>query len=265
MQTYTVDGSTGGSFISPQGTTVTIPANAFLTQASVPVTGNITIQFKDIYTKSDMLLSDKATMTTAGNPLKSGGEFFIKAIANNSALKLASGKKITVNQPASLTGGLDTINKQLPFIGKDTATTGWITAAQDSVNHLAGGYIFSLYNFNTPVDSGSWCNSDNASYFSTYTQTTLTLIPNNYVGIQVFLIFKNISSMVHVYYDPISFNFPYNYAPLGLQCTLVAVGVKNGALYSSFVPITIGSNQSVNFSLSQTTTTSFINQLKALN
>src|ERR1017187_3980285 len=73
MQTYTINGTTGGSFTSPQGTTVTIPANAFLTQASVPVTGNVTIQFKDIYKKSDMLLSNMPTMMQSGAPLKSGG------------------------------------------------------------------------------------------------------------------------------------------------------------------------------------------------
>src|ERR1039458_2994117 len=70
MQTCTVNGTTGGSFTSSQGTTVTIPANAFLTQASVPVTGNVTIQFKDIYKKSDMLLSNMPTMGYYGNPLK---------------------------------------------------------------------------------------------------------------------------------------------------------------------------------------------------
>src|ERR1035438_331870 len=62
MQTYNVNGTTGGSFTSPQGKVVTIPANAFVTQTNVPITGNVIIQFKDIYKKSDMLLSNIPTM-----------------------------------------------------------------------------------------------------------------------------------------------------------------------------------------------------------
>jgi hypothetical protein len=219
-----------------------------------------------------MLFSNMPTMTALGYPLKSGGEFFIKAMATNSALILASGQKITINQPASLTGGVDSLNRQLPFIlGVDTtgfhSDFGWIPTIYDSVDNIANKYVFSMYQFNSPVEAGSWCNSDNSSYFSAYTQTTLTLVPNdnfNTYSTDVFLIFKNTSSMVHVYYDYIN-SFPYTYAPQGLQCTLVAIGIKNGILYSSFVPITISSNLSVHFSLSPTTTSAFTSQLKALN
>ncbi|MBI3502499.1 MAG: hypothetical protein HY063_11975 [Bacteroidetes bacterium] len=266
MQTYTVSGTTGGSFTSPQGTVVTIPANAFVTQSNAPVTGNVTIQFKDLYKKSDMLLSNMPTMMAYGAPLKSGGEFFIKASANNSAVVLAPGKKITAAQPVALTGILDSAMQ--PFVQqKDSSGTySWGLTSADSINYVASNYLFSLYQFNVPVDSGSWSNSDNSSYFSSYPQTTLTLQPNDNLttyGTNVFLVFKNISSMVHVYHN--GTNFPYYYAPQGLQCTLVAVGIKSGILYSSFVPITISSNQTVNFSLSQTTTSAFITQLKTLN
>ena len=274
MQTYTIDGTTGGSFISPQGTIVTIPANAFLTQSTVPVSGSVTVQFKDIYKKSDMLLSKMATQTDIGLPLKSGGEFFIKAISSNSALILAPGKKITITQPAMLTGGVDSLNVQQAFVfglapgGIGPATNEWYPSGGDTVYTTASEYVFNMYQFNTPADSGSWCNSDNTSYFSAFPQTQLTLLPNDNANIfqtEVFLVFHSVSSMVHVYCDWSNNNFPYFYAPQGLECTLVAIGVKSGTLYSSFVPITIGSNQSVNFSLNSTNTTAFISQLKALN
>jgi len=277
MQTYTINSSIGGSFTSPQGTTVTIPANAFLTQLTAPVTGNIIIQFKDIYKKSDMFFSGMLPESAFnGPPLKSGGEFFIKAVQNNSALILASGKKITVSQPTILTGGIDAINQQQAFIAKDTmlgqcpgicpGTLSWFPTQSDSVVTFSNDYIFSMYQFNAPVDSGSWCNSDNSSFFSAYPQTILTLKGQDSVSVyhtEVFLLFKNLSSMVHVY--NIYENFPYYYAPLGLQCTVVAIGLKSGQLYSSFVPITIGANQTVPFTLSPTTTSTFTTQLQSLN
>jgi len=68
--------------------------------------------------------------------------------------------------------------------------------------------------------------------------------------------------MVHVYGN--GTDFPYYYAPQGFECTLVAVGLKGGKLYSSFVPISINSNQTVPFSLSETTTDIFKAQLKAV-
>lgn len=266
MQTYNVSGTTGGSFTSPQGTVVTIPANAFVTQTNAPVTGNVTIQFKDIYKKSDMLLSNMPTQMTYSNPLKSGGEFYMKAISNSATVVLATGKKISVAQPVALSGVLDSAMQ--PFVQqKDSSgTSSFVWTATDSLKYSTSNYVFSLYQFNAPADSGSWSNSDNNSFFSAYTQTTLTLQPNDNLttyGTYVFLVFKNINSMVHVYDN--GTNFPYYYAPQGLQCTLVAVGAKSGVLYSSFVPITIGSNQTVNFSLSQTTTSAFITQLKTLN
>jgi hypothetical protein len=46
---------------------------------------------------------------------------------------------------------------------------------------------------------------------------------------------------------------------------MVAVAVKDGNVYSSFVPITISAAQTVNFTLSPTTTSDFTTAVKALN
>jgi hypothetical protein len=262
-QTYTVTGSVGGSFTTPQGTVVTIPANAFVNNLWQVVTGPITITFKDLYKKSDMLLSNIPTNTITGAPLKSGGEFFIKATSGGAALNIIS--PLTIKQPLN---GFPLDSNMKVFIKPGNDSVGWV--GSDSAGYTEptlANYVFSLYQFNSPVDSGSWCNSDNSTYFSAYTQTTLTLKesdnPFNY-DTYVFLVFKGINSMVHVYMKDSVNTFPYNYAPLGLQCTVVAVGIKGGTVYSSFTPITIGSNQTVTFSMTQTTTAAFKSQLSAL-
>jgi len=280
MQTYTLNATTGGSFTSPQGTKVTIPANAFVSQAGMPVIGIVTIQFKDLYKKSDMLLADMPTMMNNGAPLKSGGEFFIKVLSNNTVVDLATGKKITVSQPTALTGGAD--SAQQAFVGRDTMVCNgvnpagggncgiaafWVPTHIDTVTEFAQNYVFNLYQFKSPVDSGTWSNSDNPSFFSAYTQTPLTIVPQDNIndyGTNVFLVFKNFASMVHVY-NTVSNSFPYNYAPQGLQCTVVALGIKGGKIYSAFVPITISANQVVHFTLSETTTSAFTAQLQTYN
>jgi hypothetical protein len=173
-----------------------------------------------------------------------------------------------------LTGGVDSLNTQFPFVfGPDLSGIGatfntWNWSPADSVFTGANEYIFSLYAFSSPVESGTWCNSDNDSYFSGYPQTQLTILPNDNpttFHTEVYLLFKNISSMVHVYSSGFDDTFPFYSAPEGLECTLVAVGVKEGILYSSFVPFTIGHNQSLGFSLTPTTTSNFIDELEALN
>lgn len=267
LQTYTIDATKGGSFTSPQGTKVIIPANAFINPANQPVSGNVTITFKDLYKKSDMLFADVSTALIWGAPLKSAGEFFIKAVKDDMNLNLANGKFINIEQPAALTGGLDNINIMAPFAVQDSVTKrgGWTPDPMDSVKYGADKYIFSMYRFKSPLDSGSWCNSDNETYFKAYTQTLLTLKPTDKIDsfkTSVYLVFKNITSMVHVYDD--NTNFPYYYAPVGLQCTMVAIGVNKGNLYSAFVPFTISANQVVNFTLSKTTAADFKAQLKAL-
>jgi len=136
----------------------------------------------------------------------------------------------------------------------------------DSILLTASSYVFSFYQFSSPEDSGTWCNSDDPTFFSSYTQTSLALNPaDNPDTFQtdVFLVFNNLNSMIHVY--RFMNDFSYAYAPVGVQATVVATGVKEGKLYSSFVPITIGMNQVINFTLSQTTTSEFKVHLNSLN
>lgn len=276
MQTFTVSAATGGTFTTPQGTIVSVGANAFMDQSYNPITsGTVTIEFKDFYKKSDMLLNDMPTTYYTGGALKSGGEFFIKAMQGNNVLQLMGAQPIVVNQPF-IGAGIDTGMKAMGIFG-GTGPAAWNPAPRDtfgvpydSLTMSLSQYVFSIYQFNAPVDSGSWCNSDNPTFFAAYTQTSLTMIANDSVsvyGTYVFLLFKNLNSMVHVYDYRLNSNgesFPYIYAPIGLPCTVVAVGVKNGTVYSSFTPITISANQTVNFTLSPTTTAAFKAAVQAL-
>ncbi len=270
MQTFSVTAATGGTFATPQGTQVTIPGLAFMTLSHIPVdTGTVKIEFKDIYKRSDMLLSDMPTMTQSG-PLKSGGEFFMRATINGVPLQLLPSASITIVQPF----GTFARDSMTAFVERDSiGMKGWVAPPTDTIGNPVysvvsnvSSYIFSFYQFASPEDSGTWCNSDNKNYFLTYPTTGLTLHetdnPDTF-HTDVFLVFKNIDCMVHVYRG-LGSDYPYLFAPQGLACTIVAVGEKGGALYASFTSDTIGSNQTVNFALSKTNTDAFKTSLKAL-
>jgi hypothetical protein len=271
METFTVDATSGGSFISQKGTKVTFKPGSLINASGTPVSGNVTVEFKDIYDKSDMLFADMPTVMGNGMPLKSGGEFFIRIRQDGQDLTAKKENAIVVEQPLMEKDSIPDKDMK-PFIwnakGGAGGGAGW-RPSTDSFGFSAGSYVMGLYEFGSPVGDGTWCNSDNPNYFSSYPQTVLTIDPSinpaDY-NMDVFLVFNNINSMVHVYKDfSGTDNYPYNYAPVGLQATVVAVGSKDGFIYSSFTPITISANQTVSVSLSKTSKADFKNSLTALN
>jgi len=259
-QFFTINAVSGGTFTSSKGTKVTIPPNGLTDELGNPITGNVKVEFKDIYDKSDMLLSQMPTMLAGGMPLKSGGEFFINIEQNGKSAIPAPNKPVVVEQPTDSTAA-DTAMRAFVWL-KD----GWVNTA-NQLGFSPQSYIMSLYNFATPVGSGTWCNSDNPYFFDAFPQTKLTVNPTvnpaDY-SLDVYLVFKNINSMVHVYGDG-NAKYPYDYAPVGLQCTVVGIGYKNNKLYASFTDITISANQTVNISVAETTEAEFKSKLTALN
>lgn len=143
-ENFTINAATGGSFTTNKGTIIRIPANAFVNNMGSVITGNVNIEFKDIYTKADMLLSDKPTITSWGTPLKSAGEFFILAKANGIAVGLNGVNPIQVVQPAK--DVIDTLME--PFIANIDSIKGggfaWGNGGQfGGVKDSISSYIFS--------------------------------------------------------------------------------------------------------------------------
>lgn len=268
-QVYSINNQTGGSFTTTQGTVVTVPANIFVTQSNGPVTGMVNIEFLDVFKKSDMLYLDMGTEWVYGGPLKSTGEFFIRASQNNVPVILNGLDAIQVELPA---GNVPIDTAMAAFDAQaDTAGQGqvWWPSPYNSLLATQTSYIFSLYQFSNNVASGTWCNSDQPS-FANAPQTNLILDPTQdptEYNTDVFIFFTGVKSMVHVYANGWSSTctFPYPYAPLGYQATVVAIGTKDGKLYSSFTPITISANQTLNFTLSETTSSAFQSAVQALN
>ena len=263
---FNFDNANGGTFTSVKGSQIIVFPNTFAANGSI-VTGNVTMEFKDIYHKSDMILSQMPTTTIYDGILKSSGMFYIRVKQGTQALNLAPGVAIHVKLPLD-SNIIDTA--MAPFVLlPDSAGNGWGQTAADSLNYIAGYYIYSLYNFSYPADSGTWCNSDNSTYFNNYTSTTFsahaTDDPSLY-GTQVFMVFPGINAMVHIYGDYfIPDNFTYYYAPIGLNCTMLAIGVKDSNLYYSKQDFMIASNSIVNFSMTQTNETDLISLINTLN
>ncbi len=264
-QTFTINAVNGGSFVSVKGTTVNIPANAFKDSVGNLITGVINFEFKDIYKKSDMVLSDMPTNCDIG-AMKSAGEFYLNAY--NNVTSVIATKTITVIQPSN--GPFDSGMQALAVIRPDTAQKiiwnapcGAFSCATGTA-YYAPNYHYYIYSgaFSTDPAYLHWFNTDNPDAFSAYPQTTLTVI-NSDISIQadVFLIFSTVNSALQIYN---STGYKYLYAPVGLKASIVAAGLKDGKLCASIIPITISSNQTVTLDLKLMNTFDFVNALKAL-
>jgi hypothetical protein len=265
LQEYHFSAEDGAQLVSPQGTTITIPPNAFLTTNQQLVKGQVTIQFKDLFKKADMVLSDKGTTTNNGTLLLSGGEFFINALQGTAGLVL-NDTCLRIELPAEQT---DTSSiamfAQLPFVIPNDKVNSWELALQNTLTPIfdAKTLVYDLYHLGFPAGNGTWCNSDNPYFFNSYPQTRITVIPDGINDVtDVFLLFKGVSAMVHVYYDYASGDFPYLYAPKGLQCTAVCFEIREGQVFAAFSPVTIDGAQTIKPKLEKIRDVDFLAKLK---
>src|SRR4051812_33662837 len=104
------------------------------------------------------------------------GEFFIRAKSNNTPVKIVPQQKIQVNRPFN--NQVDSGLGMVPFLIEQDSADWRMDSANASLEISASSYVFSLYEFLSPLDSGTWCNSDDPYYFSRYTITGLTIHAN---------------------------------------------------------------------------------------
>jgi len=266
MQVYNIDGGTGGTITTPKGTKITIPADAFRTSSGDSVVGNVEINFKDVYKKSEMVLNLLSTHIFWYNkPLKSAGMFYFKAGQGSEPLELRPGKSIMVAQP--LNGLPVDTAMQAYWLRTEDGISGWAPVSwggtSDTLTFTNSNYIYTL---NSVFGGGNWYNTDNPYVFAGYPLTTLALLPPSEFSVSfviAYLYFSDVNTIINIAdHGP---SLKYNYAPVGLGCTIIALGIKDQKMYASFTPITIVDSMTVNIPLSETTEADFLTQLNSLN
>lgn len=266
MQVYNIDGATGGNITTPKGTVITIPAAAFINQNGDSIVGNVQIDFKDVYKKSEMVLNLLSTHIFWNyQPLKSAGMFYFKAGQGSEQLALRPGKSIMVAQP--LNGLPVDTGMQAYWFRTEDGISGWAPVSwggtTDSLTFTNTNYIYYL---NSVFGSGNWYNTDNPDVFPGYPLTTLYLLPPSdfsAYSVVAFLYFSDINTVIKL--SPHSSKLIYDYVPVGRECTIITLGIKDQIMYASLTPITIVDSMTVNVPLYETTEADFLAQLNSLN
>lgn len=78
-----------------KGTLIHIPSNCFVGSSGEAVSGNVQIEVREVYNKSEYLRSNLPTVSN-GRQLVSGGVIYIDAVASGRRLEIAKGKDIYV-------------------------------------------------------------------------------------------------------------------------------------------------------------------------
>ncbi len=263
VQSFNINSSSWQVITGSQGTRVTFSPGSFVTQTNQPVSGTVSIELKEIYSKKDMILSGISTVSN-GMPLISGGEIKLVAKQNNLELKLAGNNLVYVEMPAGLNPSFqmnefyaDVVSGTNDWNSADTTTA--IQVVPDS---MSGGnfYLFT-------IDSMNWINCD---YFSGNTGPSTDVratVGNAYAdsNCMVFVSFNGQNSAAHCFsylnhtYSPGS----YYTLPIGMAISFIAIAEINGQYYSDIHSSTVVLNHNETMNL-QPTTLAQINAALAL-
>lgn len=233
---------------SENGVNIGINAGC-LTQDGNAVTGEIDLEFVELFDKGNMLLTNKPTMGILPNGDKalliSGGEFFIEATQNGEILE--TGCDIQLVIPSALTGGTD--NDMILWNGiiDDEGNLAWDEDKRDGTGGPQdGGGVFAEGNqYYAFVHDFGWSNVDRF-YNDPRPKTTLLVdAPEGYDNTNCALYLSydgedtGLANLDTYNTDTELFSEHYGQIPVGLECHVIFVTEENNNWKYAIKSITI--------------------------
>lgn len=245
---------------SAKGVKLNINGNC-LTKNGNAVTGQIDIEYIELFDKGNMLITNKPTMgiTADGkkNLLISGGEFFIKA--TQAGVELQTSCSMSMIVPATLTDGLDNAMTLWTGVIDDAGELAWreAKAGADGANGK-GGVQGEGNNYYVTFGNFGWTNVDRFYSDPRPKTTILADAPEGY---------DNNNSAIYLSYDGEGtnalakldtytaaglFSEHYGQIPIGLKCHVIFVTEDNGQWRYAIKAVTVAANDIYTFTLAET-------------
>lgn len=217
LQTATFDASNSAyTYTSPKGTKVTIDGTCLRYNGN-PVSGQVTLEFLEVYNRKDMLI---ANVHTIGGPakytgydvlLESGGIYYVCVKQNGVAL--------TTNCKVQITAGITEANALTNTVGFDGTITPvglrWQLAAKWNVT---ADYRKAVYKL--PVSGFGWFNCAAFINFGKPLTSIAAYVPTNYANVsEVYVMPK---------FFPKALGIAYGSWPIGIECYFIFVTEKDG-------------------------------------
>ncbi len=267
-QFFTINNNTTQTVTGTNGTYVGFNPNSFVTMSGAPVTGNITIELKEIYTKKNMLLSNMPTNAVhyiggPQEPLISAGEFYIHAKQGTADLKLAPGQTYNVFLPSATTP--DPLMSL--FDGEFAAdTVQWIPNVDSAVN-ITVAVSPAPQGYFATCDSLDWGNADRFLNNPNYTTITMNIAGTfDPTQVSAFVWYDNVNTVWSCWdsFNSTANTFTDSHTASGLPAHLIVISVKDGVLYTGIIAATITTNGVYTITLTASDETAFGNALSTL-
>lgn len=229
-----------------------------LTKNGNPVTGQVDIEFVELFDKGNMLVTNKPTMgiTADGkkNLLISGGEFFIKATQGGVELQTSCYMNMIV--PTALTNGFDNLMTLWTGVIDEDGELAWKDArgadGKGGVQGEGNNYYVTFGNF-------GWTNVDRF-YSDPRPKTTILVdVPEGYdnTNSAVYLSYDgegtNALAKLDTYTAEGLFSEHYGQIPIGLACHIIFATEDNGNWRYAIKGVTTTANAVYTFNLAETT------------
>jgi hypothetical protein len=245
-QTFSANSSNAITLQTNKGTRILFQPNSFVTLNNQPVTGDVSIEVKEILTPAEMILS-RALPVSNGQPLESAGEFLVKVTKNGQELKLGPGNLMEIKLPSL---GVNMNNMQV-FNGTAVSTDAG-SKINWTVNANPGNTVFvdsASFGKTLFADSINWINCDR---FINEPRINYTVYPGNTTGfdsVAVMVHFTGRNSVVPMPWNLLTTRF-YSQSMIAANATVVGIGIKDNKLQAAIVPVNLVNAQSMTLSFS---------------
>lgn len=235
VQTFTTNG----------GAVISFPSTGFLLPNGTAATGTAQIKVREIYSVSDMILSNMPTQVAGTRRLLiSGGEFGIQVWQNGVRLRLAANApRIFIDSPipTGAASGQQLLWQQLAATVPDSAA--WSRPASldtvRTVRNINNPTSPSIFNYQTsiPLDSISWWNIDQV--WSLYQSTPVGLVTVQVPAVpaggtgstQIFLRAAGLNGLARLYPTNAARTSWSTSMPTGASMKVAVLQSINGQLY----------------------------------
>lgn len=261
-QNFTITAGTGVvTLTSAKGVKLTLNGDC-LTKNGNPVTGQVEIEYVELFDKGNMLISNKPTMGVMPDGKKSllisGGEFFIKATQGGVELKTSCYMNLVV--PTALTNGLDNAMTLWDGVIDERGELAWEQPKPNADGTGGkGGVQGEGANYYVTFGKFGWTNVDRF-YSDPRPKTTLLVkAPEGYnnENSAVYLSYDgegtNALAKLDTYTSAGLFSEHYGQIPIGLKCHVIFATEANGQWRYAIKAVTVAANDVYTFTLAETT------------
>ncbi|WP_229791240.1 hypothetical protein [Winogradskyella epiphytica] len=241
---------------SEKGVDIQINANC-LSHNGNPVSGDVTLEYVEIFEKGNMLTTNKPTMGRLPDGGKAllitGGEFYLEARQNGNILETTCGYQLVV--PSDLTNGPDQGMTLWNGVIDDNGNLTWDEIVDDAAG---GGLFMEDTSYYVLAEGFGWTNIDRF-YSDPRPKTQLQVQPPigyNDENSDVYLSYdgeRPALAQLDTFDDSLNvFSEHYGQIPIGLECHLIFVTESNGQWRYAIKPVTIVANDIITFDIEET-------------